>query len=180
MSQVGGGIRRVRLQGCQARGEFRQGPPPLERGAGRAEQVDDRPPSVVTAVERAQCSRGRITMRGGFGQSVLLGGEGVVLVGVLEPGRVDLGDLVPQQIGLARPGAIVAPEGLELAVQGATMRASSCEGPEIDAPEGVQRPALCRRVEQRLLGVLPVELEQPGPGFGQRRDRRHTTVDPGA
>ncbi len=75
-------------------------------------------PSVAVAVERGQCGRGRLAMGGGLGQAVLFGGQGVVLVGVLEPGPVDLGQLVAQQIDLARPGALVAAEGVELAVQG--------------------------------------------------------------
>ncbi len=58
-------------------------------------------------------------------------------------------------------------------------RAGVGEGPEVDGAEDVERPALRGRIEKRLLGVLPVEVDQPGPGLGQGRDRRHAPVDPG-
>ena len=136
--------------------------------------------SPLTAVERAERGGGCLSVRGGLGQSFLLGGQRLVLVGVLERGGVDLVELIAQQVGLARSGAVVAAERVELGLQGAPPGAGLGEGPEVGPGEGVQGASLCGGVEKGLLGVLPVQLEQPGPGLGQRRDRGHPAVDPGS
>ena len=56
-------------------------------------------------------------MRDRVGEQRLLGLERDVFVGVVEPGGVDLVDLVAEQVDLARPGPGVATERGELGVE---------------------------------------------------------------
>src|SRR5262249_9015245 len=58
----------------------------------------------------------RITMRVGIGKHALFTFEACFFVVVLEDGRVDLRELVTQQVCFARPGAFVAAETFEFGV----------------------------------------------------------------
>ncbi len=148
MAELGGGVRRVGLERGQPGVERRQWAPPLERGPGRAQQLDDVVGPVVAVVEGGQRGGGRLSVRGGVGEAVLFLGECLVLVGVVQRGGVDLGELVAQQIGLAGPGPVVASERFELGVQGAALRPDRGERAEVDPGEGVQSPSLRGAVEQ--------------------------------
>ena len=66
----------------------------------RARGVGDAPVSA----EHLQRRLGRLPVGGGIAESVLLDVEAFVLVGVGEPGRLELVQLEPEQIGLSGAG----------------------------------------------------------------------------
>ena len=102
----------------------------------------------------------------GFGIREHLGfrAEQLVLVGSRDLGVLDLGELIPQQVDLAGARPLVAAESSELGVDAAD-RAARLEQPaarrERDVARGaVEQTALFARREQRLVGVLTVEVDE--------------------
>ena len=78
--------------------------------------------------------------------------ESLVLVRSPSRGRVDLVDLVAQQVDLPGPGAFVAAELVELGAGGRGTRASRQRSrTAVDAGEPVERVALVDGLQQRLL-----------------------------
>jgi len=88
VAELGGGVRRVGLERCQASGELGQGAPTVESSSGRAQQVDNVPGPVVTVVEGGERGCRRVTVRRRLRQSVLFVFERVLFVGVVQPGGV--------------------------------------------------------------------------------------------
>jgi hypothetical protein len=113
----------------------------------------------------------------GVGQQRLLGGEAVVLVGVLDTDFVELGDLEAQEVDLAGPGALVAPKLDQLGIDRRQLGIGVAKGLQVDATEPVERPALDRAGEQALVGVLAVQVDQFGTACGERRRRRQVAVE---
>ena len=187
LTELGGHVAGVCLDGGQPGGQGGQGCPPGQGALGGADQVERTagPPrgrvtrSVPVGVEGGQGGGGGRPVGVGLGQSFLLGLQHLVLVGVVEAGAVDLRQLVAEQVDLARPGALVPAEGVELGGEPPQRRPGVGQGSQVDGAEEVEGPALHSRIEKRLMGVLTVQVHQPGAGVGQGRDRRHPPVDPG-
>ena len=118
------------------------------------------------------------------GEQRLLGFERDVLGGIVEPGGGDLLHLVAEQVDLPGPGAGVATEGLELGVELAHRRSFvAVAGPCVQrrrARVAVERAPLHRGVEQRLVGVLAVEVDERAPDLGELADGGEAAVDVGA
>ena len=139
---------------------------------------------------RATISASRDSRPGGRGlggrrrprQAVLLDLEAAVLVGVVDPGVVQLADLEAQEVGFPGAGAAIATERRELRVDLGDHRPGVGHRPEVDAGEAVERRSLHRSGEQRLVRVLAVQVHQSLPELGERRRGREVAVDvrPGA
>ena len=65
-----------------------------------------------------------------------------------------------EEVELAPARPLVAPQGLEPASPRATARRAAVERGPVDAREPVEGTPLVAAVEQRLLGVLAVDLDQ--------------------
>ena len=86
-----------------------------EQLRGAAEQIHRSPvvrrtPGTVAALEKRNGGRGRLTVGRCVGQALLLESQRNLLVGVVESGRFDLGQLVPQDIGFPGPLLRIASE----------------------------------------------------------------------
>ena len=94
--------------------------------------------------------------------------------------RRDLLDLELQQVDLACAGARIAAERGELGVEPLDLGAGAAQRVERverrTAREPVERGALHRGCEQRLVGVLTVEVDERGPDLRELRDRREPAV----
>jgi hypothetical protein len=112
---------------------------------------------------------------GGVGEDRLLGFEGDVLARVREPGGLDLVDLEPQQIELAGTRPVVPAERGELGLQPALVRPRGAVGRKRlrrgRAGEAIERSALHRRRQQRLVRALPVEVDEGGAALGELAHR---------
>ena len=88
------------------------------------------------------------------------GSEGIVLIGVRQPGRQDLGGLEAQQVELtlARPG--VSAEAGEVVGQPLHLGVGRVQGGHVDRTEGGERSPLRGGGQQRLVGVLPVQVHE--------------------
>ena len=89
---------------------------------------------------------------------------------------VQLLELVTQQVDLAGPGAIVAAEGVEPVGQVAALSPGGVPRFEVDAGEAVERLALATSRLKLLVAVLPTDLHELRPQFGERRRRDHLPV----
>ena len=122
-------------------------------------------------------------MRQRVGEERLLRLERDVLRGVVEAGGVYLADLEAQQVELASAGPVVASEPGELGVDaphlgaGGTVRDKrvSCRR----AGESIERGALDRRRQERLMRVLAVEVDETGAHLGELADGCEPPVDVG-
>ena len=124
-------------------------------------------------------------MRDRVGEQRLLGFERDVLGRVVEPAARDLLDLVAQQVDLAGPGAGVAAERARARrrARATAARALAVARERVErgrAGEPVERAALDRGIEQRLVRVLAVQVDERAPGLGELRHRRQAAVDVGA
>ncbi len=151
----------------------RLGPPPRRSMTSRARSS----PSS----RAASAIGGRFAMGGGLGQPVLLGRQ------ARRPHRDrrarrrrsrPAGSAAGRSRGPGparrRPGIRAQP------CRGTARRArASVEGPRSMPAKASRARRWTAGVEQRLLGVLAVEVDQAGPGLGQGRHRCHATVDPG-
>ena len=104
------------LPGPQPADEVLEGRPVRQRADGLTEGLEHRP--LQRPVRHREC----LPVRRGVRQECLLRLEGDLLTGVVEPGRVDLFHLEPQEVELPRPGAGVAAEGGQLTGQVAFLR----------------------------------------------------------
>jgi hypothetical protein len=114
-----------------------------------------------------------------IGELVLLGRQRLVLGGVGDGGAVDLVDLELEQVELTGPGPLVAPQTGQGLVQGFQLGPGLEKGRQIDLAVAVQGLPLRSAVEQRLVGVLAVEVDQSAPRVGQRPDGGQAAVDVG-
>ncbi len=119
----------------------------------------------------------------GIGEHGFLLIERLVLVGIDHRGGVELVDLEAQQIDLACPGALVTPQRRQFGVDLGEAGARGAQGSEIDPSELIERRPLRRRREQRLVGVLAVQIDDVRRDLGKRRRpwpadrrRRHATA----
>ena len=97
-------------------------------------------------------------------------------------GGADLVDLEAEQVDLAGTGACVAAERGELGVERRAPRraprGSAASASSAGAPgEAVERAALHRGIEQRLVRVLAVQVDERAPGLGELADGRQAAVD---
>jgi hypothetical protein len=174
-AHVGGDVGQLRGHGAEAVGRAGEGATVGQRRQGGGDVVAGR----TVAGERGHRGGGRLLVRHRVGEDVLLGVEALVLVGSVDAGRVELGDLEPQKVDLARPGSVVAPQFGEGRVDGGDRGARLGERFEVDASEAIDRAALGGRAEQRLVGVLAVQVDEIGAQLRQRRCRRQAAVDVG-
>ena len=147
---------------------------------GPAEGLEHRDARSVVRVEDAErLGRGAAVGRG-VPQAFLVGEQPHRLLGVVEPGPIDLVDLVPQDVGVARPLVRVPAERGDPALELVLVPAARLDGPRVDPPEGVERAALRGRREERLLVVLAVDVDQARRQLDQAGHRGHVPVDEGA
>ncbi len=156
-------------------GELRERRPPLQRADRLPERFEPRP--FEAPVRRSQ----RVPMRGRVGEERLLGFEGDVLGRVIEPRRVDLGDLEPQQVQLPRPGPFVPTQRRELVGQPAILDPRVVQGPTSRRGRLPREPVQCvtlrRGRDELMVPVLRVELDQRSSRGGQLPDRRQAAID---
>ena len=137
-------------------------------------------PSAAASASRAPPSsaqRGdgllsaRLAVSDGIAEQRLLGVEPRVLVGIGDIGPVELVELVAQQVDLPRPHPLVAAERGQLGVDLGEARPRRTQRFEVDVAEPVECGALGGGRQQALVGVLTVEVDEPGGRVGQRRHR---------
>ena len=168
----------------------RRGRPASRSGAPDGQVAGGRP--VAGRPRRragAEGRRGRLAVGRQVGQTLLLGGEGLLLVGVRDAGAASIScDLVSAACRSPGPAAAASPPSAPSRSSSARQgpRRASASAVEVDVGEGVEGAALGRRVEQRLLLVLAVDVDQaaparPGrpPGPSGRRPRPASARPPG-
>jgi hypothetical protein len=106
-------------------------------------------------------------VRGRVGQQVLLGLQPLVLVRPLQGGAVDLGRLVPHEVELPGPGALVAAQRGELVDHVGHVVAGGPQRVEVDAAEAVERLRAGPPGGAGLVRVLAVQVHQGGAEHGQ-------------
>ena len=157
----------------QPAGHGAVGRPATERG----EPGGDGVATGAIRGERGVGGGSRLPVPERVGQRVLLGGQPGLLLGIVDAGGVQLGHLVAQEVGLAGPRALVAPERSQLGVQLGHTTARRPQRTQVDVPEAVERSPLSARREQGLVVVLAVQLDEAGGGGGERGRRRRPPVD---
>ena len=154
-------VGQLALHAPQPPGERRERRPAVERGHRVPERVGRR------AFERLVRVRERVAVGDRVGEQRLLGFERDVLGGIVEPGGVDLVHLEAEQVDLAGPGAGVAAEGLRARRRArAPPPVVAVAGPSVERRRAripVERAALHRGLEQRLVRVLAVEVDERAP-----------------
>jgi len=96
----------------------------------------------------------------GGGEERLFGFEVAAFVGVAERCPLELGDLEAQEVDLSSQLPPVPPDLGEAAAEVEDLGTVVIDFGRADPSEMVQRLALSRLVEQRLVGVLTVEIDQ--------------------
>ena len=91
-----------------------------------------------------------------------------VLVGVVERGGVELGDLEAEQVDLAGAGPLVAAERGQLGVELGQPGPRGAQRGEVDAAEGSSAAPLRRPASRALVGVLAVQVDEPVRRLGER------------
>ena len=153
------------------RGAVAQG---TERGRDGVER------RAVVAAERGARQCAGFAMGQRVGQLALVALESLVFVGVGEGRALQLVDLEPVEIDLARPRAFVAAERRERGVDRRQLRAGSFEGRRVDRTEAIERGALRCGRHERLVRVLAVDVDERQAELGQRCHRREAPVEIGA
>ena len=134
------------------------------------------PASSVSAVAAtAAASRWATASR----EERLLTIEGRSSAGSPSRGCVELLHLEAQQIELTGSGPFVAAEPGQFEVEGPAGGPGPSERTEVDAGEAVERLALHGGSQERLVGVLAVEVDQPLAPLGQVGDGGQAPVDVG-
>jgi hypothetical protein len=134
----------------------------------------------AVAAEQHHGAGSRLPVGGGAGQLVFQPPQSLVLVGAADRGTVDLGDLIAEQVELPGPGALVASHAAQLVEDRPDLVAGGTQGAQIDVAEPVEGVALGGGVQQRLVGVLAVEVDQLRACRRQLAGRRQPPVDVGA
>ncbi len=112
-------------------------------------------------------------------QAVALGLELLVLVRTGDGGGVDLGHLEAQQVELPGPSAVVAAQVGQRRLDLPELGLGRLQAGQVDVAEAVQRGPLGRTPQQRLVGVLAVEVDQLLAGFAQGRGGGQAAVHVG-
>ncbi len=119
-------------------------------------------------------------MRVGVAQRVLFAFECLVLVGVRQRGELELVHLEAVQVDLAGPGARVSPELGPLRVDVGDRSTRIVQRSEVDARERIEDLALDARRQQRLVGVLAVQVHQAPAPLGKLAGGGRASVHVGA
>ena len=172
VAEVGGDVGGLCLEPVQPVLELRERGAPDERGPCDSDRVDR---SAVAGERVARLGRS-FAMRDRVGQPILFELERSVFVGGVELGAVELVDLVPEEVDLARSCALVAAECRELGLDLGDPSAGLAQGRQVDAAEPVERAALLRDAEQGLVAVLPMEVDEAATFIGELRDGREAAV----
>ena len=133
--------------------------PPGQRGLGPGDLVA----AATVGAEGVERGGRRLAVGGGVGEGVLLGVEAIVLVGVVEGGRLQLRELVAQQVDLAGPGAGVAAQLGEAAVDLGQVGPSLVQAAQVDAGGAVEGPALGRGRQQGWWACWPCRSTSSAP-----------------
>jgi hypothetical protein len=136
--------------------------------------------AVAVAAERGERLGRGLAVGGRVGQGILLGLQRLVLVGPGDGRAGDLVDLVADQVQLPGPGPLVAAHGRQRVGYGLDLGPGAPQRPGVHPAEAVERLPLGRGVEQRLVGVLAVEVDQHGAQLGQLARRGQPAVDVGS
>ena len=164
-----------------------------ERGRG-ADRWEKAPASRSTASARASCLRGvgsrqrraRFGDRGPAARPIRPStasspASSLVLVERRDRRRCDLVDLEAEQVDAAGELAVVTAELGEARPRcPASSRRASTTGSRSTPAKRSSAVALGRLAQQRLVGMLAVEVDEVVTELGQRRRRRHPAVDVGA
>ena len=116
-------------------------------------------------------------MGGRVGEHTLFPVEVPILVRVADRHRVDLGELVAQEIDFTGPRPLVPTEFGECPFGHPEFIEQRCQRLWIDPAELVECCPLHRRLEQGLMGVLSVEIDEIDPEPGERGDGGEISVD---
>ena len=142
VAEVGGDVGGLCLEPVEPLLELRERGAPHERSPCDSERVD----RSALACERVACLGRSFAVRDRVGETVLFELERSVFVGVVEMGAVELVDLVPEEVDLARSSAFVAAECRELGLDLGNASAGLAQRRKVDAAEPVeQRCAALRR-----------------------------------
>ncbi len=163
------------LRGVEPGHQHGERGPPVELGLGGTDRVERR------AFEGGIRLRQGVAMGSRVGEQVLFGFERRVLLGIGELGRDDLVDLEAQQVDLACSRACVTTECAQRVASRTRLTPSDAVGVErvecVGAREPVERGPLDRGIEQRLVGVLAVEVDQVDTARRQLAGGGEATVD---
>ncbi len=158
--------------------------PRVELGERRptGERVDRVAERVETGTfDRVVGARQRVAVRGRVGEQGLLLLEPRLFVDVVDGGGGDLVHLEPEEVDLACSGAFVATQRGEVSGDGACFGArgavrsqcTQCWLPRVP----VERAALHRGIQQRLVRVLAVQVDETRAALRELADRRQPAVD---
>ena len=103
-----------------------------------------------------------------------------LFVGVSYGRRVEFLHLVAEEVDLSRPGSAIAAELVHPRVDRGHLGARPRQGLDVDRAERIERGALDLRAKKRLMGVLPVQVDDLVAHTGEGRDRSHPAVHVGS
>ena len=163
------------LGGADAGLELRKRGSPGQRVDRLAERVEP------GAFDRVVGAGQRLAVRRGVREERLLGFEHCLLVLVVDRRGGDLVHLEAEQIDLARTRAFIAAECSKIGRDRTRFCASGAVGGKCRergfARVPIERASLHRRIEQRLVRVLSVQIHEAGAAFGELTDGREPTID---
>ena len=172
VAEVGGDVGGLGLEPVQPSLELLERGAPHERRPCDSDRVD----RSAVAGERVACLGCGFAMCDRVGQPILFELERSVLVGGVELGTIELVDLVPEEVDLAGSRAFVAAECRELGLDLGDASVGLAQGRQVDAAEPIERAALLRDAEQRLVAVLPMEVDEAATFIRELRDGREAAV----
>ena len=101
----------------------------------------------------------------------------MILVGILDTRRVDLGDLVTKKVDLSGSSSFVAAQFGQRQLDRSQLVEHRRQRSGIDPTEAVERTALHGGLQQRLMRMLAMQVDQVDTLLGEGADRRKVPVD---
>ena len=174
VAQLGGDVGGLGLERVQPSLELGERRAARERRLVATPIASTAPPSPVRASTPGRAASRCASASASRSSSSL---EPAILVGIVELGAVELVDLVPRR-SISRARARSSPPSVgELGIDlGDRARGPRASGAQIDAAEPVERAALLRDTEQRLVAVLSVQVDEAPAFIGELRDGREAAV----
>ena len=143
----------------------------------RCKSASDAVGRWTVGVEKRDGLRSRLPVGGGVGKQALFVIETIAFVGVLNSGGFDLGELMTQQIDFSGSDPVVASKLSERSICSAQFIEQRSQKSGVDPAILIERCSLHARLEQRLVGVLAMQIDEVDAVVRQRRHRGEMTVD---
>ena len=171
--QLGGQVDHLFCEATQPGGLHRKWLVGVQMSQGLPQRLSPGP----IGAQQVGGGRRRLTHRGRSRQQALGGLEVLVLVGIAEPGGVQRGHLMRQNVQLAGPGAFVASQRRQPLLEFGAASPCLTKRCGVDAGEPVEGTTAHRGAQQRLMVVLAADIHPTADGLLQRTHPRQVPIE---